>query len=222
MDPIHFARGGSQDQWSTPLFGICALVFIFLKIFTPPVEKTLICIMAPSFFSKLLISLAWVDTAPRPRRVLLILASQPNQYSQIPRRSCIGKCLNKQHAFYTSLPKIQSITWFTRYKTNVYFRPLFIYLLCHRNIFHFQAAKFKAIYPWFLFLTKLRKASCSLSFKVFSFVPVSDSSFNCRAFIRIESWKHKLYEGDNIKKDSYQHFGSLLSTTETSFFPGKT
>ena len=50
MDPIHFARGGSQDQWSTPLFGICALVFIFLKIFTPPVEKTLICIVAPSFF----------------------------------------------------------------------------------------------------------------------------------------------------------------------------
>ena len=78
-------------------------------------------------------------------------------------------------------------------------------------------------YPWFLFLTKLRKASCSLSFKVFSFVPVSVSSFIWSAFLRIESWIHTLYVVDDIKvmQNSYQHFGSLLSTAETGFFPGK-
>ena len=119
----------------------------------------------------------------------------------------------KQHAFYTSLRLNISSMLFTPpsptpralhdlrvMKTMFIFWQVFVYLLCHRNISHFQAAKFQnsKIYPWFLFLTKLRKASCSLSFKVFSFVPVSDSSFIWRAFLRIESWKHTNYEVDNI------------------------
>ena len=101
VDPIHFARGGSQDQWSTPLFGICALVFIFLKIFTP---QFVFC--GIKFFSSNYSFLwSWVDKAPRPRRVLLILASQPNQYSQIPGRCYpgMGKCLNLSSVLFTLL-----------------------------------------------------------------------------------------------------------------------
>ena len=102
--------GVSRPMVNAALWDLCPRLYFSQDFHSTSGENFNLYYGTKFFFSKLLISLAWVDTAPRPRRVLLILASQPNQYSQIPRRSCIGKCLNKQHAFYTSLPKIQSIT----------------------------------------------------------------------------------------------------------------
>ena len=160
--------------------------------FSQDFHSTICILWHQVFFFKLFISLVMgrQGTSSQKGSLDLGFSTKPiltNTWTMLPRHGQMFEF--KQRAFYTPLPKTQSILWLTLYI--LFGQYLFICFVIVTSSISKQQ-NLNNHYPWFLFLTKLRKASCSLSFKVFSFVPVSVTSFIWSAFLRIESWKHTL------------------------------